>query len=411
MITEHRDLRTGLTYWQARGPLSLPVRPLARDISTDILVVGAGITGAIIAELLSEKYRVALVDRRGPAAGSTAASTALVEYEIDVPLIHLADQIGSGRAARVWSRSYEAVRALLERTRMLGIDCDIAERESLYLSGDVLDADELGAETELRARLGFDVEFLDGDALRQSYAIHREAAIRAVGDFTVDPRRMAAGFLGAAIKRGAAIYAPTDIADIERDGSGIAAITVEGPVIRARAVVLATGYELPKCVPRAGHQVVSTYAVATVPQPEALWRNEALIWEACDPYLYIRTTPDRRVICGGEDEEFADEAARDALIPAKAKTIAGKLKRLMPHLDVRLDFAWAGAFGASDTGLPSIGEVPGLTGCWSVVGFGGNGMTYSRIAAEIIAAALAGREDSDAALFAFKGVGAAVAAE
>ena len=36
------------------------------------------------------------------------------------------------------------------------------------------------------------------------------------------------------------------------------------------------------------------------------------------------------------------------------------------------------------------------------MGYGGNGITHSRIAAEIVASAIDGREDSDAGLFAFE---------
>jgi glycine/D-amino acid oxidase-like deaminating enzyme len=74
---------------------------------------------------------------------------------------------------------------------------------------------------------------------------------------------------------------------------------------------------------------------------------------------------------------------------------------LFPALDTRAALAWAGAFGTTTTGLPSIGEVPGFPNCWAVVGFGGNGMTYSRIAADIIDAALSGRTDPDAGIYAF----------
>src|SRR5690606_33908503 len=132
-----------------------------------------------------------------------------------------------------------------------------------------------------------------------------------------------------------------------------------------------------------------------------IWPEDCLIWEASDPYLYLRSTPDGRVICGGEDEEFADDEARDALIPRKAATIARKLKRLMPHLDTTPEFAWAGAFGSTATGLPSIGAVPGMPNCQAVLGFGGNGIAYARIAADIIGAELAGRPGPDADLYAF----------
>jgi glycine/D-amino acid oxidase-like deaminating enzyme len=147
--------------------------------------------------------------------------------------------------------------------------------------------------------------------------------------------------------------------------------------------------------------VISPYAIATKPQPTKLWPTQAFVWEASDPYLYIRTTPDGRVICGGEDEEFEDEARRDALIARKAATIAGKLKALFPALDATPDYTWAGAFGSTGSGLPIIATVPGKPRLFAAMGYGGNGITWSRIAAEQITAAVTGREDRDTDLFGF----------
>src|SRR6185295_7995320 len=100
-----------------------------------------------------------------------------------------------------------------------------------------------------------------------------------------------------------------------------------------------------------------------------------LIWEASDPYLYARTTADGRVIAGGEDEEFSDDERRDALTASKAKRISAKLARLLPQLDARPELRWSGTFGQSRSGLPTIGEIPGLRRCYAVLGYGGNGIT------------------------------------
>ena len=73
------------------------------------------------------------------------------------------------------------------------------------------------------------------------------------------------------------------------------------------------------------------------------------------PLLYILATGDGRVICGGEDEDFSDEAHRDELIEAKSARLSQKLARLFPDLDTEPQFAWAGSFGTTTTGLPYIG--------------------------------------------------------
>ena len=135
-----------------------------------------------------------------------------------------------------------------------------------------------------------------------------------------------------------------------------------------------------------------------------MWPEQCIIWEASDPYLYLRTTPDGRVICGGEDEEFSDEEKRDALLARKTKMLTRKLHHLFPKLDTTVEFAWTGTFGETATGLPTIGAVPDMPNCWVALGYGGNGITYARIAADVICGALTGRPDVDADLYDFRGV-------
>jgi NADPH-dependent 2,4-dienoyl-CoA reductase/sulfur reductase-like enzyme len=60
-------LRTGRSVWEAHRAPPVPHQPLKHDIETDVLVVGAGITGAMVADALRDsRLRVAVVDRRGP---------------------------------------------------------------------------------------------------------------------------------------------------------------------------------------------------------------------------------------------------------------------------------------------------------------------------------------------------------
>jgi glycine/D-amino acid oxidase-like deaminating enzyme len=376
---------------------------LSRDIHTDVLIVGAGVSGAMMAEALTTDGReVTIVDRRGPVKGSTPASTALVEYEIDTPLIKLARQIGRRDAERAWRRSHLAVAGIRNRTRELGIDCDMTGRDSLYLPGDILDADGIEAETDARRAVGIETAFLTRAQLKERFGIARPAALLAYEDIALDPRRLTAGYLSAAISRGARLLSPVDVTDIETDRSGVIAATAGGPTIRCGTIIFASGYELAHIVPKKGHRIASTFAITTKPQPRKLWPEQCFIWEASETYLYLRTTPDGRVICGGEDEDFADDEKRDALIPKKTAAIRRKLARLFPYLDTTPDFAWAGSFGVSETGLPSIGEIPRHRNCWAVLGFGGNGITYSRIAADIVGAALRGDADPDADLYAFR---------
>ncbi|MBL8587171.1 MAG: FAD-binding oxidoreductase [Methylobacteriaceae bacterium] len=401
--TRTTDLRTGTTVWEARrlrGPASEPLR---RDARTGVLVVGAGVSGALIAQALAEAGEdVMVIDRRGLAKGATAASTALLQYELDEPMIRLARKRGIEATRRIWRRSRLAVAAIGERARRLGIDADIHERCSLYLAGDRLDARDLEREWAERKRAGFEVELLSRRDLKDRFGLSRAAAILAFGNYEADPRRLALGFLKDAAARGARLHCPVELAGFESTARGVTARTREGLTIRARELVLATGYEMPEDVPADAHEIVSTWAIATRPQPRNLWPDHCLIWEASDPYLYARATTDGRIVCGGEDEDFADVATRDALLPRKTKALERKLARLMPWVDPRAEFAWTGSFGASRDGAPSIGRAPGLARVHACLGYGGNGTTFSMMAAQMIAADIGGRPDPDAELFAFQ---------
>jgi glycine/D-amino acid oxidase-like deaminating enzyme len=401
VVTKSKDLRTGRSVWEASRAPPVPHRRLTRDIETEVLVVGAGITGAMLADALSGAgFKVAVVDRRGPAKGSTTASTALVQYEIDTPLHKLARRIGRRDAVRAWRRSRLAVDAIAARLGELGAR-DVGRRDTLYIVGNRLDADGLARECDARLAAGFSCRMLRRSELREQFSIQAAAAIVSHGDLALDPRVAACALLRAASEAGAAIYAPVDVSDIDAKKSHVVATCKNGRTIRAEHLVLATGYEFPKRVPQRGHQIVSTWAIATAPQPRRLWPTQCMIWQAADPYLYVRTTSDGRVICGGEDEEFFDEEKRNAFVGSKTKTLERKLNRLLPGIDSRAEFAWAGSFGQTATGLPTIGPIPGMPNCWAALGYGGNGTTYSRIAADIICGALAGRPDVDANLYGF----------
>jgi glycine/D-amino acid oxidase-like deaminating enzyme len=381
--------------------MGVPHGRLARDIETDVLVIGAGITGAMVADAVAGSGRdVAIVDKRGLAKGSTAASSALVLYEIDTPMIRLARKIGKKDAARAWRRSRLAVDALAARLRELAV-AGVTRRDALYLAGDALDQGDLAREHDARRAAGLASEFLDRKALRGRFGIGRQAALLAADNLAIDPRRTTLALLRAAAAHGARIFAPVEIVDLDAGKSGVTATTGDGRRIGCRHLVFASGYELPHHVPRRGHNIVSTWVIATVAQPRRLWPEQCMIWEASDPYLYVRTTPEGRVICGGEDEDFSDEQKRDALLGRKTRTLRKKLGRLFPRLDTTVEFAWTGTFGQSTTGLPKIGPVPGLPNCWAALGYGGNGITYARIAADVIAGALDGRLDVDADLYDF----------
>jgi glycine/D-amino acid oxidase-like deaminating enzyme len=403
-LTRKRDLRDGDSVWSRYPVPRIWGTPLRRSLSTEVVVVGAGISGAMISQALTETgIRPLIVDRRRAALlGSTAASTALLQFELDTPLIKLSASIGRRKAEKVWIASRNAVNELRTRSHKLGIDAKFASRPSLYLAGNLLGADGLKREVAHRQRIGIASELLDRKALKHHFGIDRPAAILNHGNAEANPVELAAGFLRKAIRSGAHFHAPHDIVNIESNRRGSTLLTNDGISIQARYVIFCTGYELAIIVPATNHRVLSTWAIATRPQPQAIWPQRALVWEASEPYLYVRATADGRVICGGEDEDFADADKRNSLTPLKSKRLEKKLHRLFPRIDSRALISWTGSFGGSPNGMPTIGAIPGYRRCFAVMGYGGNGITFSMLATTLITAAVLGKKLSESKLFAFK---------
>ena len=398
--TLKRDLRTGRSVWADSPGLGVPVRPLDRAISVDVCIVGAGISGAFMARELSRDHSVAVLDRRPPLMGSTVASTAMLQWEIDLPLTALAKRIGQADANRAYLRSRAAVDALKQIVAEDRIVCGLKDKGSLYLAGDDYGHRALEAEAEARAALGLGSRYVGPQGLRDAYGIERTGAILSEGSASADPARLAAGLLRRAVTAGARVYSPVEALEVIGDPDGVTLITDAGVAVRAKTVVFCCGYEFPKAVPTPDAEVISTWALASKPRAACpAWLRDMLVWEASDPYLYFRMGGDGRLIVGGEDE--ADPTAHEdkAKLKRKCETITGKLRRLLPQVAFEVDYSWAGAFGESTTGLPSIGPVPGLDHAWAVMGFGGNGITYSVIASQIVAAEVRGGSDPDAGLY------------
>src|SRR5690348_1303692 len=109
MITPEKKLRSGRSVWNTSPGRAIAHQRLTRSEKVDVAIIGAGVSGAFMAHALAPRYdRVVILDRRAPASGSTSASTAMLQFEIDVPLIRLREKIGPVKAARAWKRSYQA---------------------------------------------------------------------------------------------------------------------------------------------------------------------------------------------------------------------------------------------------------------------------------------------------------------
>src|SRR5450756_2798944 len=77
------NLTSSHPFWSVNNGLPANYPSLQRDVACDAVVIGGGITGALVAVHLAEAgVKTLLLDKRDIATGRTSASTAPLQYKI-----------------------------------------------------------------------------------------------------------------------------------------------------------------------------------------------------------------------------------------------------------------------------------------------------------------------------------------
>ncbi|KAF1686010.1 amino acid oxidase [Pseudoxanthomonas broegbernensis] len=398
------DLKSGYPFWAIRNGLARPRPALDADLDCDVAVVGGGITGALIAdELARHGHAVAVLEKRDLGWGSTSASTALLQYEIDTHLVDLARRYGQADAVLAYRACVDAIDWLHERAAGLG-RVPFSPCRSLYYASRRRHVRGLREEFAARLRHGIEVEWWEAGDIQAAYGFRAPAAILSRQAAQVDPYRMTLALLQRLARGGTPVHDHEEIAELRATSRRAVLRTVSGFRVRAGHVVLACGYESQRWLRKRVARNRSSYAFVSDPlPPQALGGLvDSLVWETARPYLYLRTTPDHRLLVGGQDDAVDLPARRDARVMAKARKLAARAQELFPHLPLRPAFAWAGTFAETEDGLPWFGTHPQ----WGprvlfAMAYGGNGITYSALGAGLLRATLERRPHPLKALFSF----------
>lgn len=399
------DLKSGYPFWAVKNGLMHAFPPLQADLRCDVAIIGGGITGALVAdELAAHGHDVAVLDQRDVGWGSTSASTALLQYEIDTHMADLARRYGEGNAVLAYRACAEAIDLVAAKAADIR-DVDFAGMRSLYYASKRRHRGALADEYALRRRHGFEVRWLDSGQIQHDYGFAAPCAILSMKAARVDPYRMAYRLLMRVQKRGGAVHDRTPIARIEVGDRGAILTTTEGAIVKANYLVMAAGYASQQFLRRRLARNRSSYAFITDPIDAATLGPlvDTMAWESARPYLYLRTTGDGRLLVGGEDDSVDIPARRDALVDRKARKLAAKVSMLFPHIPVQPAFAWAGTFAETGDGLPWIGASPehGRRLLFAMA-YGGNGIIYSMLGAGLIRALVERRRHPLRDLFGFQ---------
>src|ERR1700761_4346799 len=109
-----------LPYWLMKDGLMAQYPSLSENLKVDVAIMGAGISAALTAwHLRDAGMSVAVFDRRHVGLGSTAASTAVLQYEIDTPLTELSQLVGEENAVRSYKLCRDAIYSIEKICGML----------------------------------------------------------------------------------------------------------------------------------------------------------------------------------------------------------------------------------------------------------------------------------------------------
>ena len=396
------DLRTAYPFWLLDKGIIRSYPSLEKDTRTDIVIMGAGISGALAAwHLCQAGYKVVIVDKRHVGMGSTAASTALLQYEIDTPLTELAGKAGEKNAILSYHLCLKAIDDLEKICRRFP-EAGFTRRPSLQYASVKKDVPALREEYLMRKKNGISLQWLERPDIKDKFGFEKDAALLSKAGAEVKAYSLCHALLNHCCRRGTEVYDHTEITRVHEHKNGVQLQTRSGNTIKARKLVIACGYESAAYIPQKVQTIQSTYAIVSEPfQAKHFWYRNALIWETARPYLYLRTTSDHRILVGGKDDDFANPRLREKALASKARALEHAFCKLFPDINFKTDFKWAGAFASTKDGLPYIGTLPGKPNTYFALGFGGNGITFSIIAAQIIVHLAGGQKDPHADIFSF----------
>lgn len=397
------DLSSGFPFWLIKNGLPFDYPPLRNDIKTDIVILGGGISGALAAYILAKAgVKAIVVDSRSIGLGSTCASTAMLQYEIDTPLHKLQKLVGLENAVSAYKECDKSIDTLFQIAEEINFK-DIEKTKSLYYAATSKHDNYLKKEYQIRKENGFNVSLLNSDEVNEYAGIKSSSAILSDQAAQTNAYMFAHKLLQASIKLGVNVYDRTNVVKIEHNKNSVKMQTENNVTINAKMLVYANGYEAVKYISQKIVQLNSTYAICSDQGDahSAPFKNKFLLWNTANPYLYLRTTSDNRILIGGRDEKFYNPKKRDQLLKQKTVSLSKDFRLLYPDVNFKPEFSWCGTFGATKDGLPYIGNYKKLPNSFFNLGFGGNGITFSVIAAEILKDTILGKKNPLIDLFAF----------
>ena len=397
------ELVGGYPYWLIKNGIPYEYPKLLQNVKCEVVIIGGGISGALTAYCLTRAgIESIVVDARSIALGSTCASTSLLQYELDIPLHQLKKIVGHKNAIRSYQLCGEAVDKLIDLMTRIGFR-DFEKRMSLFFSRHPRQKKFIENEWRARQGAGFDVQLLTATEMKQLYGLQAEYGILSQKGATNNAYKLTHEILQYCLTQGCKVFDRTGVKSITHQKEYINLETQEGCRITAKHAINATGYEVVHFIDKGIVDLDCTFAIISESRAEEKpqWKDSVMMWNTDDPYLYMCSAPGNRIVVGGRDTPFTNARTMHDYLHKKQSQLEKDFEKHFSGLSFKTEFAWSGVFGKTKDSLPYIGIYSKTPRTFYALGFGGNGITFSLVAAEIITDLLLGKKNIDAAIFSF----------
>lgn len=394
-VDENLTSGANIPFWFSQSGKPLIYDKIKNDLTTDILVIGGGISGLSVAYCLAlEGREVVIIEDGFIGSGETGRTTAHLTCALDDRYFEL-ENIFDKETAHLAADSHKAAIDWIENTIILNnIDCNF-KRVDGYLFLDPDDTVEtLNKEFDATQRAGIKTEIVNIPLSIKIEGNSTSLKFPQQGQFHI--LKYMKGLAEAFIKLGGKIYTETKAENINKEGA-----SANGFTIKANHIVVATNTPINDWVTMHTKQwPYRSYVIASkIPKGEisyALWwdtgkKKSHLISE---PYHYVRLESyDEQydvLIVGGEDHKTGQSEGNNIQEEDHYKKLEIWAKKYFPSFR-NIDFKWSGQVIEPIDSLAYIGKNPGDENIYIITGDSGNGMTHGTLGGLLISDIITGK--------------------